>query len=69
MARPKKKEPGTEVLPLIVLSKVYTSRIGNECLELFEIIDKAASRSVDYETRRELAVVAQRLARMGEMFV
>lgn len=63
MARPKKVER-----PLIVLSNAYITRVGRECMELWEMVDRASGKAVDPISQRDLAVVAERLAKLGEMF-
>lgn len=64
MARPKKR-----IRPQIAFTQAYISKIGSECGALHEIVDRAAGRAVDEITRRELAIAAERLAKMQEMFL
>jgi hypothetical protein len=64
MARPPKR-----VRPPIELSEAYVSKVGRECQQMWEVVDKAAGRAVDESTRRELALVAERLAQMAVMFL
>lgn len=63
--RPKKK-----VRPDILLTQAYVSKIGAECGQMFEVVSKAASAvlSVDALAARELSFVAERLAKMQQMF-
>lgn len=64
MARPKNR-----VRPNIVLTQAYISKIGSQCGQLHEVVDKAAGRAVDEITRRELAIAAETLAKMRDMFL
>lgn len=61
-------KPKDHVRPSLVLSDIYCAKIGRECLELFEMVDRAAGRAVDMQSQRELAVSAERLAKLAEMF-
>lgn len=63
--RPKKK-----VRPEIRLSTAYVSKIGSECGDMFEIVTKCASAvlCIDVLAARELSFVAEKLAKMKQLF-
>ena len=64
--RPRKKVRG-----LITLSPGYTSKIGSECGDMFETVSRCATimLALDKEAARDLATVAERLAKMHSLFI
>ena len=62
MGRPRKR-----IRPLVCLSEVYVARVGAECQESFQFVSDAAGRAVSPADQRELAIVAERLAKLAEM--
>ncbi len=64
----KNGRPRSKTRPDIRLSTAYVSKIGAECGSMAEIVAAAAGRSVRDAEQRELAIIAERLMQMKELF-
>ncbi len=64
----KNGRPKDRVRPEIRLSTAYVSRIGADCGEMFEMVERASAQAVNPLTARELSLVAEKLAQMQRLF-
>lgn len=65
----KNGRPKNKARPDIRLSTAYVSRIGADCGEMADIVQRAAARAVSDHEARELALVGERLMQMKELFL
>lgn len=61
--------PRNKVRPDVRLSTAYVSRIGADCGEMALVVSAAAGRAIRDAEQRELAIVAERLMQMRELFL